>query len=44
VGNRCIFKYALESMLLLEDVEDVHGEGGGEGMSLSVSEIDAIIR
>ena len=32
-------------MLLLEEVGDVTGEGGGgEGRSLSVSEIDGIIR
>ena len=32
-------------MLLLEEVGDVAGEGGGgEGRSLSVSEIDGIIR
>ena len=35
-------------MLLLEEVDDVTGEGGGgervEGRSLSVSEIDGIIR
>ena len=32
-------------MLLLEEVEDVTGEGGaGEGRSLSISEIDGIIR
>ena len=30
-------------MLLLEEVEDATGEGG-EGSSLSVSEIDGIIR
>jgi 3-hydroxyacyl-CoA dehydrogenase len=41
IGNRCIFTYAMESMLLLEEKEkEIFTSTGG----LSVQRIDAVIR
>jgi 3-hydroxyacyl-CoA dehydrogenase len=41
IGNRCIFTYAMESMLLLEEKEkEIFISTGG----LTVQRIDAVIR